>query len=538
MLLLLSIITQLRLDRVPAALDEFLAARTEIQALDAEVRALKRQHEAFASSGDVRLAAEFDAMARQAAPRSERIAQLACPGTPGAPDLRARAGELARLVAAYAVLLQPAALAVGTVPTLSLTARGDALLQDIQGRLAEQDRHAHECFRAKMDAIWANAKRTKQRAEILLLLIVGTVLAILFLRRSDQRQLRDQLTFNEQLIDALPLPLSLRSTDGRFLLVNQAFEQKHGIQRAQALGRPVAEVLPPADADAIADMDARARASAAPVEEQFHMRSPHGERHVMVRVHALRRPDDSITCTVGIQSDVTALRQHELQLMEANARLSQLAVKMIDAQENERRRIARDLHDQVGQILTALKLQLASLARRPAIEAPATAFATPIDLTEEALRHTRDLSASLHPHLLDDLGIEPALHWLIDRFIRPSLADIELRCRLAPPRGPEASELVAFRVVQEALTNVVRHAGATRVGVMLEAEDGELAIEVIDDGVGFEAGSSWSDLQRASSLGITGMRDRVIELGGTLQVDSKPGTGTSLRVRLPWRKTA
>ncbi|MEO5671046.1 MAG: ATP-binding protein, partial [Ramlibacter sp.] len=183
---------------------------------------------------------------------------------------------------------------------------------------------------------------------------------------------------------------------------------------------------------------------------------------------------------------------------------------------------------------TALKLQLASLARRERIDSPADAFTTPIDLAEEALRHTRDLSASLHPHLLDDLGLEPALNWLIDRFIRPSVPQVELRCRLEPARGPESSELVAFRVVQEALTNVVRHADATRVGVMLESDNGELTIEVIDDGVGFDAGVSWFDLQRSTSLGVTSMRDRVNEIGGDLHMDSRLGSGTSLLVHLPW----
>jgi two-component system, NarL family, sensor histidine kinase UhpB len=157
-----------------------------------------------------------------------------------------------------------------------------------------------------------------------------------------------------------------------------------------------------------------------------------------------------------------------------------------------------------------------------------------IELAEEALRHTRDLSASLHPHLLDDLGLLAAMRWLIDRFIRPSIADVELRCVLAPSRGPQASELVAFRVVQEALTNVIRHASASRVGVILETVDGQLAIEVLDDGVGFAAGETWFDLQRATSLGMTNMRDRVSEIGGELRVESTAGVGTSLRVRLPW----
>jgi two-component system, NarL family, sensor histidine kinase UhpB len=274
--------------------------------------------------------------------------------------------------------------------------------------------------------------------------------------------------------------------------------------------------------------------SAEPVDETFAIADERGERHVMVRVQALRRRDGMVLGVVGVQTDVTTLRQKEDQLTEINAKLRQLSVKMIGAQEEERSRIARDLHDHVGQILTALKLQLASLSKRERIDAPPVAMAMSIELAEEALRHTRDLSASLHPHLLDDLGLLAAMRWLIDRFIRPSIADVELRCILAPSRGPQASELVAFRVVQEALTNVIRHASASRVGVILETVDGQLAIEVLDDGVGFAAGETWFDLQRATSLGMTNMRDRVSEIGGELRAESTAGVGTSLRVRLPW----
>jgi signal transduction histidine kinase len=209
---------------------------------------------------------------------------------------------------------------------------------------------------------------------------------------------------------------------------------------------------------------------------------------------------------------------------------------MIDAQEEERRRIARELHDQVGQILTALQLQLGSVAKRGAIEDAAASLMLAREFADEALRHTRDLSASLHPHLLDDLGLEPALNWLVDRFIRPLVPDVELRCRLQPPRGSQQAELVAFRVVQEALTNAARHSQATRIGVILEVEVGTLSIEVIDDGVGFEGGAAGVEAKRGTSLGLAAMHDRVAELGGDLEMHSTPGIGTRIRATLPWAK--
>ena len=146
----------------------------------------------------------------------------------------------------------------------------------------------------------------------------------------------------------------------------------------------------------------------------------------------------------------------------------------------------------------------------------------------------RPSTASLHPHLLDDLGLAPAMRWLIDRFIRPSLPQVELSCEMEPERGAAATELVAFRVVQEALTNVVRHAQATRAGVHLKTHDGQLSIEVFDDGEGFDAGNTWFDLQRRTSIGVASMRERVAELGGDFQIDSTPGAGTRLRAWLPW----
>jgi PAS domain S-box-containing protein len=530
LVLMVFLITRLPIEDMAAAEDSFAVRHGALQQFDRALGLMKlRAGEAVAKDSQAGISAAFEAVLATVRERLHALESTRCARAAVALEDTALQRELGQLVEAYQALLHAgAALPAAAAP-------GDDLMGRIHERLRELDGNAETCLRLQLDEVAAQGVRIRRQALVLVALLVLAVGGVVALRRNDKAQLRAQLRFSEQLIDAIPLPLSMRSPQGRFVLVNKAFETKHRVIREHLLGQPVSETMPRVDAEAIAQMDARAVVSAEPVDETFEIAGEAGTRHVQVRVHALRRPDNSVAGIVGIQTDVTALRRKEAQLIEINAKLSQLSIKMIDAQEDERRRIARDLHDQVGQILTALKLQLASLARRDRIEVPATAMTTPIDLAEEALRHTRDLSASLHPHLLDDLGIEPALNWLIDRFIRPSVPLIELRCRLEPARGLAAIELVAFRVVQEALTNVVRHAEATRVGVLLEAGDGELSIEVIDDGVGFEAGNTWFDLQRTTSLGVTSMRDRVTEVGGDLHMDSAPDNGTSLRVHLPWR---
>jgi len=392
-----------------------------------------------------------------------------------------------------------------------------------------------ECVRTQVDTQVAEAERARSNVAALVILLVCTVSAVFLVRKGLRAQLEDQLQFSEQLIDAIPLPISLRSPEGKFLRVNKAYEQRYGIRQEHLAGQTATPVYPRLAAQ-IARLDEKALASHHAVEQEFHVGlGADGERSVLVRLQALRQVDKSVLGIVGVHTDITSLRAKEAELTESNEKLKRLSMQMLVAQEEERRRIARDLHDQVGQILTALKLNLGSLGKRASIDKPMEAIVMPMELAEEALRHTRDLSASLHPHLLDDLGLEPALNWLIDRFVRPSVAGVELRCRLNPPRGPDAIELVAFRVVQEALTNAVRHAHATRIGVILEAAQGRLFIEVIDDGVGFEGGNAGVEAKRAASLGLSSMNDRVSEFGGSLELESTLGMGTSLRAQLPWK---
>jgi two-component system, NarL family, sensor histidine kinase UhpB len=353
--------------------------------------------------------------------------------------------------------------------------------------------------------------------------------------RRQESATQDQLRFIEQLIEAIPLPLSLRDPDGRFLRVNRAFELAHRSDRHELLGLSLFDLLPHRTAEAMARQDAAARHSRRPLDYgvRFDDTTADGAvQDMLVRVLAMRRDDASLVGTVTIETDVTAMRRKEDELRTLNAELSGMSARLIGAQENERRRIARELHDQVGQVLTALKIQICLLAQAGRVDAATLA---PLrELADEALRHARDLTASLHPHLLDDLGLEPALNWLLDRFVRPTGLAVTLECSLKPERGSPAIELVAFRVIQESLTNVVRHAHACSARVLLRGSDSELLIEVRDDGEGFTATDTWFDRQVTTSVGVAGMRERVADLGGEFDIDTAPGSGTSVRVLLPW----
>ena len=212
--------------------------------------------------------------------------------------------------------------------------------------------------------------------------------------------------------------------------------------------------------------------------------------------------------------------------------LHETATKLMGAQEEERRRIARELHDEVGQVLTAIKLEL-SVAQR-SIESSGVStnpLAEAQTITDGALQTVRNLTQLLHPSSLDDLGlaaaIDASLRGLRRRDIRAELHQTGMAERL-----PREVEVAAYRIVQEAITNVARHSKATECHVHLTHMSDRLLVEVEDDGVGFEGDSSVSPER---GLGLVSVRERATRLGGTFNILSSPGAGTRLIVSLPDR---
>jgi signal transduction histidine kinase len=226
------------------------------------------------------------------------------------------------------------------------------------------------------------------------------------------------------------------------------------------------------------------------------------------------------------------LQRQRRQEAENALDLQRLSAKLVNVQEDERRVIARELHDEIGQALTATKLELAFAQR--AIEArggPDTLLREAQSMTDTALSTVRDLSQLLHPALLDDLGLAAALDWYIRGYGRRNSVRINLSCEGMDERLASEIETAAYRIVQEALTNVSRHAHATTCSVRLIQRQGTLAIDVEDDGRGFDP----ENLARSSPphLGLIGVRERVTQLRGIMRVESAPGRGTRLIIELP-----
>lgn len=215
--------------------------------------------------------------------------------------------------------------------------------------------------------------------------------------------------------------------------------------------------------------------------------------------------------------------------------LQELSAKLVTAQEQERRHIARELHDEIGQALTAIKVELAYAERSiEDAQGPTTVLQAARNITDGALHQVRDLSYLLHPAVLDEFGLVSAVGQYIKAFggrhgIEVELSQSSMDSRLAPE-----TEAAAYRIIQEALTNVAKHAGATAAKVCVARQPDTLRIVIEDNGVGFDPSAPRSPDRRG--LGLIGMRERAAHLNGTVVIDSARGRGTRIVVELPVRR--
>jgi PAS domain S-box-containing protein len=322
---------------------------------------------------------------------------------------------------------------------------------------------------------------------------------------------------------------------GRVVLFNRAAELAFGCPAAQIIGHSIERLLPP-----------RFR-----VTHQQHMQAfahtglasaPMGAARVVAALRANGEEfpiDASISqVLVGgerfftiILRDVSAKIRSERELEAAREEIRQLALATQTAREQEKARMARELHDELGQALMALKMDVAwlqnNLGSDPAKLATRTlAMSALLDSTMAAIRR---IAADLRPLILGDLGLEPALEWLVGDFSRRHGVACELQVapECAALADPAASAL--YRVVQEGLTNIARHACATGAGVHIYQRGGEVTLTLQDNGRGFDPDSS----PREGSYGIKGIRERVYLLGGQVDFLSGPGRGTIVQVTIP-----
>lgn len=240
-------------------------------------------------------------------------------------------------------------------------------------------------------------------------------------------------------------------------------------------------------------------------------------------------PDHGHTVVQMVIEDVTEQRRHAAEQERSGRALRRLQANVVEAREEERRRIARELHDELGQRLTALKMEVSSLAKRVGLRAVDAPVSSMLAMLDETVAAVRRIASDLRPLMLDDLGLNAAIEWLARDTARRT--GIEIAVQLpelsAPPDERLATAL--YRMVQEGLTNIVRHAHAGHAQVQLRQDGDAIDLTVTDDGHGLPEPNTVRD----DAYGLLGLRERVAMLGGTLTLDNRPGGGARLAVRVP-----
>jgi two-component system sensor histidine kinase UhpB len=250
-----------------------------------------------------------------------------------------------------------------------------------------------------------------------------------------------------------------------------------------------------------------------------------------IRLAAVHGPGDALIGFRWLIRDVSERQQGEARLRQYGDQLLALWSRLESVREEERASIARELHDEFGQAITALVFDLNALASRVPGDDSREYLVRMKDQLDQMLRATRRMSRELRPAVLDDLGLEAAVEWQTREFSNRTAIPCRLISGLGDVPVPRAAATATFRILQEALTNVARHAGARKVAVHLGAEDGHLHLMVTDDGRGAPA----DRLSGGHSLGILGMRERAKMLGGTLEIETPREGGTRVNVAMPIR---
>jgi signal transduction histidine kinase len=229
-----------------------------------------------------------------------------------------------------------------------------------------------------------------------------------------------------------------------------------------------------------------------------------------------------------ILRDVTERVRSEEALRRSKEELQELAAAAHSAREQEKTRIARELHDELGQALTALKMDTVWLKKNVLDEKLAGKLTGMIAMLDNTVAATRRIAADLRPLMLDDLGLIPATEWLVQNFTERTGIACELKVSDPEPTLRDPYAIALFRIIQESLTNVAKHAQASQVNITVACHDSTVTVSVRDNGIGFVP----ENPRKPNSYGLLGLRERAHMLRGEARVESMPGHGTTIEVRL------
>ncbi|MGQ0762154.1 MAG: PAS domain S-box protein [Acidobacteriota bacterium] len=320
----------------------------------------------------------------------------------------------------------------------------------------------------------------------------------------------------------------LHDMSGRYLSVNRAAEELSGYSRDEILGKNFTDFVSAEFIPEIRENFAKKQGTTGATMYEIEVIKKNGKRvPVEVNSRMLYKEGEPVAVQ-GTLRDISERKNTQVILREYSRRL-------VEAQEMERKKIARELHDEIGQILTAVRISLQSLQRTCEIAA-SPRIDDNILVIDEALDRVRELSLELRPALLDDLGLAAALRWYLKRYCERTAIQGEVDSNFDDDmRLPRKLETACFRISQEGLTNVARHAEASQVRISLDRTEHEFRLTISDDGKGFDAAAVFASAS-AESFGLHGIEERALGVGGRIEIQSRAGHGTQLTAHFPLRQ--
>jgi len=331
------------------------------------------------------------------------------------------------------------------------------------------------------------------------------------------------------IIDTIPTMAWSLGPDGGLEFLNQRWLDYTGLSLEEAIEEPTRTVHPE-DLSGAVEKWLVVKAISEVYEDEIRLRRADGEyRWFLVRVAPLLDEQGNIVKWFGASVDIEDRRRAEKNLEEANRQLKLLSRRRVKVQEEERRHLARELHDEIGQALTAAKINLQAAMEEPD-QAKSKRIHETTAILERLLGQVRQISLNLRPSTLDDLGLVPALRSLLDEQGRRASVAVRFSAKNMPENLDPEIQTTCFRIAQEAITNAVRHARATQIRVELSQENGNLRLQIRDNGTGFDAESAQA---QTIGLGLVGMKERAALVGGRTRIIASRGKGATVDVTLP-----